>query len=438
MDYVPNRKQEQEELLKAIGAERIEQLFENVKPQLNRPLQLPKPLSEWEIKQTLEQLSLKNTSFRAIFRGAGAYHHYIPSAINQILLRSEFYTAYTPYQAEVSQGTLTAIYEFQTYICMLTGMDAANASMYDAASALAETALMAYAQNERREVVCSNTVHPHYVAAVRTYCQAHDMTIKTNESDISDQTACVMIQYPNFFGEVEDVKALAEKAHANGALFVVCIGDASSMALLEPPASLGADIVVGDAQAFGIPIGGGGPYAGFLAVRKEYIRRMPGRLSGMTKDDRGQTGFILTLQAREQHIRREKATSNLCTNQALMALGATIYLSLLGKNGLQNVAKHSYTNAHRFLEQLQREGFHRIGSAAFYNEFRVKSPVDVNELNARLARIGILGGLALPNNEMLVCCTECITETHMREFVEQVRELKTLPANATASPHPIP
>ncbi len=423
MDYVPNREKERREMLEAIGASSIAELFASFTPKLDRPLRLPEPLPEMELKRLLQSLSEKNARFKSMFRGAGAYAHYQPAAVNQLLLRSEFYTAYTPYQPEVSQGTLTAIYEFQTYVCRLTGMDAANASMYDAGSALAETAIMSFAFNERKEVVCLETVHPHYAEVVKTYCKANGMHVKRRLEDVGAQTACVMVQYPNFFGEIEELKEIGEKTHAAGALFVVCVGDATSLALLAPPGELGADIVVGDVQAFGLPVSYGGPFAGFMAVKKEHIRRMPGRLAGMTVDNRGNQGFVLTLQAREQHIRREKATSNLCTNQALMALAATMYLGFMGKTGLRAAATQSYEKAHKVLEELEALGFARVGTLPFYNEFRVRCPVDVKELNGRLLEKGVLGGLQLPNNEWLVCCTELNSEKDLETIVNTVQEM---------------
>ncbi len=422
MDYVPTKNRAA--LIESIKANSIEELFESYKPRLDRPLKLDPGLSEFELRKKLEGLAAQNTQFRAVFRGAGAYSHYCPAAVNQLILRSEFYTAYTPYQAEISQGSLTWIYEFQTYICRLTGMDVANASMYDGASALAETVFMANASNEKRQVVVEGAVHPHYLEAVETYAQAHDMEVELGLSRVSsERTSAVIVQYPDFYGAVNDLAEAAKKAREANALFVVCIGDATSLAVLHPPGKSGADIVVGDVQAFGLPASFGGPYAGFMAVKNEHVRKLPGRLSGMTLDAKGRRGFVLTLQAREQHIRREKATSNICTNQALMALWATIYLSLMGRTGLADAATLSYRKSHQLKDKLASAGFVPVGDKPFYDEFLVESPVDPRRLNAALAKKGILGGLPVGKDRILFCCTELSEERHMDEIVKTSKEL---------------
>ena len=422
MDYVPTKNRAA--LLESIKANSVEELFDLYKPRLGRALKLEPGLSEFELRKKLEGLATQNTQFKAVFRGAGAYSHYCPAAVNQLILRSEFYTAYTPYQAEISQGSLTWIYEFQTYICRLTGMDVANASMYDGASALAETVFMANASNEKRQVVVEGAVHPHYLEAVKTYAQAHDMEVGLGLSRVSsEKTSAVIVQYPDFYGAVNDLAEAAKKAKEADALFVVCIGDATSLAVLRPPGKFGADIVVGDVQAFGLPLSFGGPYAGFMAVKNEHVRKLPGRLSGMTLDAKGRRGFVLTLQAREQHIRREKATSNICTNQALMALWATIYLSLMGRTGLVDAATLSFRKAHQLKDKLASAGFVPVDDKAFYNEFLVESPVDPQKLNSALAKKGILGGLPVGKDRLLFCCTELSEEKYMDEIVKTSKEL---------------
>ena len=424
MDFIPVTGKEQQEMLAKIGRTSVAELFSNMKPALGRELKLSRPLTEFELRGHMSAIEAKNTKYKATFRGAGAYNHYMPSPINHMLLRGEFYTAYTPYQAEISQGTLQAIYEFQTYICRLTGMDAANASMYEGASAAAEIALIANAKTQRGEIVIVPGVHPQYGETLKTYCDAHDMAIRRGLENITDKTAAVVVQNPNYYGEVEELAAIGKAAKEKGAVFAVIINEASSLALLEPPGKYGADIVVGEAQALGNPVGYGGPYLGFMACKNEFIRRMPGRLSGMSVDAQGRRGFTLTLQAREQHIRREKATSNLCTNEALLALASTIYLALMGPKGFRDAAKTSYKRAHELEAGLRKIGFTSMNSKPFYNEFRMKSPVDVAKLNTALHHAGYLGPLDLGNNEALFCCTEMVGEEDISELVSIAKNLK--------------
>ncbi|MBI5159121.1 aminomethyl-transferring glycine dehydrogenase subunit GcvPA, partial [Candidatus Micrarchaeota archaeon] len=344
--------------------------------------------------------------------------HYVPSALNHLLLRGEFYTAYTPYQPEISQGTLQAIYEFQTFVCLLTGMDVANASMYEAGSACAEAINLACAETGKSKVVFANKLNPQYESTIKTYSEACGFEVAEK---LDDGVACVLVQNPDFFGSIEDLSALSAKAKTVGALLVVCVGDASSLALLKPPGECGADVVVGDLQAFGNGLSFGGPYGAFMAVRKELVKRIPGRLVGRTLDVDGKQGFVLTLQAREQHIRREKASSNICSNQALNALAATIYLSLLGGEGLKNVATVSFERAHLLQRKLGELGFTLVRDAPFYNEFLVRSPVEVKKLNNALAEKGILGGIEFSAREWLVACTELNSEKEIEEFVEIVK-----------------
>jgi glycine dehydrogenase subunit 1 len=404
------------EMLKTARVGSIDELFAGVEPKLGRNLNLPPPMSELELAGHMKDLSNKNRPLKN-FIGSGSYDHYIPSAINHIISRSEFYTAYTPYQAEVSQGTLQAIYEFQTYICILTGMDVANASMYDGASALAEAAFLSCDATERDEIAVITALDPNYMRVLRTYCEAHGIQISR---ELTDRCACVIVQNPDFEGNVHDIMSFAEKAHGLGALLVVSVTEATSLALLEPPGSCGADIVAGEAQAFGNPVSFGGPMLGYMAVKREHLKRIPGRLSGMTTDSSGRMGFVLTLQAREQHIRRERASSNICSNQALCALSATVYLALMGKTGLRNVANLSYLRAHRLQERLSGLGFRLENSKPFYNEFVVKCPVNPEKIIHALAKRGIAAGADLGNHRMLVCCTEKNSETDIDEYVKTV------------------
>jgi len=337
MDYVPVTEEDKKIMLARIRVQSINDLVGAFRPAIsNESLDLPAPLAEQDLVQHLKNLSKQNKILR-YFVGAGSYNHYIPSALTHLVVRGEFLTSYTPYQAEVSQGTLQAIYEFQSFMCQLTGMDVANASLYDGASALAEAALMAAAYTGRKRITVGNNINPQYFEVLKTYCDVADLEISRNPA--CEETACVLTQNPDFYGNVENLFYLSEQAHKAGALFVTCVVEATSLAIIEPPGNYGADIVVGEGQSFGIPVNFGGPYLGFMAVRDYLLKKMPGRISGMTTDNAGNRGFVLTLQAREQHIRRERATSNITTNVALNALAATVYLALMGRTGLTRVAK---------------------------------------------------------------------------------------------------
>ncbi len=417
MNFIPNTKSEIEEMLRAVGAKSIEELFKGFEPKLKRELNLAQPMSELELAEHMRALSKKNKPLK-YFTGGGAYDHYIPSAVGHIVSRSEFYTAYTPYQAEVSQGTLQAIYEFQTFMCMLTGMDVANASMYDGASALAESAFIACDATGRNEVAVLNALNPNYARVLKTYCDAHGIKIR---NEVTEKSACVVVQNPDFEGNVHQLEEFAEKAHGVGALLVACVVEPTSLALLKPPGECGADIVAGEAQALGNPVSFGGPFLGYIAVKKEQMKRIPGRLCGITTDAKGNRGFVLTLQAREQHIRRERAGSNICSNQALCALAATVYLSLMGKTGLRNVAKLSYERAHELQRRLCEMGFQLENKKPFYNEFVVKCPVKPRKITGALARKGISAGMELGGERMLVCCTEKNSEQDVEEYAGAVK-----------------
>ncbi len=417
MDYVATTEKDQKSMIKQIGINSIEDLFTDFKPQLSKKLELGNSLSEMELINYMTNLSKKNKVLK-YFVGAGAYDHYSPAVINHLILRGEFLTAYTPYQPEISQGFLQAIYEFQSYICLLTGMDVANASLYDGASALAEAALLSSSHTNKSHIFVSEGLNPNYLQVLKTYCKGADLEIT---DQIDDKTACVIAQNPDFHGNVENLQHLADKAHKVNALFVTCITELTSLAIFSHPGHYGADIVVGEGQSLGIPVSYGGPYLGFLAVKNFLLKKIPGRIVGMTTDKNGEKGFVLTFQAREQHIRRERATSNITTNQALLALMATIYLSTMGRTGLINVAKTSYRRAHLLQNKLQEIGFELLNKHPFYNEFLVKSPRSSQSILSSLCENNILGGLDLDDDKILICCTEKNSIQDINEYVSKVK-----------------
>jgi len=419
-------------MLDSIGLKSAEDLFDSIPEtlRLRRPLNTPAPLAETELLTRFEQMGARNNGAqRTSFLGGGAYSHYIPTVVDHILSRSEFFTAYTPYQPEISQGTLQTIFEFQTLVCQLTGLEVANASMYDGSTALAEAVLMAERVTKRSKIVASRSIHPQYLEVVETYVQHAGIHLEGVAYDnqtgqagaglaaaIDDQTAAVVVQSPNFFGCIEDLTALAEAAHAKGALLVVAVTEAISLGLLKSPGHCGADIVVAEGQSFGVPLSFGGPYVGLFATREKYARQIPGRLVGEAYDKIGRRGFVLTLATREQHIRREKATSNICTNEGLIALAATVYLETLGRKGIQEVAQHCLQKAAYAAKQISAlPGFSLPFSGARFNEFVVRAPINASELLARLGDKGIDGGIALSRfwsdnpNDFLVCVTEINT-----------------------------
>jgi glycine dehydrogenase subunit 1 len=440
--YIPNSPDERAEMLEQIGVASIENLFDSVPEQLRlrRPLDVPAAMSELDLLNRFEALGASNQAAQRIsFLGGGAYSHYIPTIVDHLISRSEFFTAYTPYQPEISQGTLQAIFEFQTLVCQLTGMDIANASMYDGSTAMAEAVLMAERVTRRTKVIASSAIHPQYLEVAHTYVQHAGIDLQHAQFDsetgltpvtafdsIDEQTAAIVIQSPNFFGGIEDVAALAEKAHAVGALLIVTVTEAMSFGLLRSPGACGADIVVAEGQSFGVPRSYGGPYVGLFATRDKYARQIPGRLVGEAYDKHGRRGFVLTLATREQHIRREKATSNICTNEGLIALAATIYLETMGRRGVQEVAEQCTQKAHFAARQIsQIQGFSLPYSGPFFNEFVVRAPMDAEKLLAKLAsEKGIDGGIALsrfdPNrpNDFLVCVTETNTRAQIDALVD--------------------
>ena len=422
MNYTPITENNREEMLKRIGVRSINDLLMDLKPPLSEKLALSEPMSELELLEYMRNISQKNKILK-YFIGAGSYNHYIPSAVNHLLMRGEFLTGYTPYQAEMNQGTLHTMYEFQSYICLLTGMDVANASMYEGSSALAEAVLLSSSYNGRNCIFVKNGLNPQYLEVLKTYCEGADLRIV---NEIDESTACVIAQNPDFYGNVENLQYISEQAHKVGALFITCVVEPTSLAILEPPGNYGADIVVGEGQSFGIPVNFGGPYLGFMGVKSFLLKKIPGRICGMTTDSKGNKGFVLTFQAREQHIRRERATSNITTNVALMAIASTIYLALMGRNGLINVAKLSYSRAHLLHNKLKNMGFEPLNKKPFYNEFIMKAPSrSLENISSNLLKNGILGGLNLAEDKILICCTEMNTVQDIESYVSIIKETTT-------------
>ena len=444
MAYIPHTEQEREQMLAAIGVDKVEDLYHAIPEEVRFPdLDLPDPISEMEAMDEVFALSEANLEVRhtACFLGAGAYNHFIPSVVDHILRRNEFYTAYTPYQPEISQGTLQAIFEYQSLISNLTGMEVSNASHYDGATALAEAVILALNQHrgKRSTVVLSPTIHPQYREVVRTYTQGMGLKIKgddslDNEVDhlidlIDEDTTLVAVQYPDFLGRITDFTELGKASQEAGALLCVVVNP-TALGLLTPPGDFGADIVVGEGQPLGIPLSYGGPYVGIFTTREKYVRKMAGRLVGETVDTRGQRGYVLTLTPREQHIRRDKATSNICTNQGLMALAAAVYLTSLGKSGLRKVAELCYHKAHFAAEKISElEGYAIWNEGPFFHEFVVACPQSVSDINERLLTYDILGGYDLGQdypelkNHMLIAVTELTTREDIEDLTLALAEV---------------
>ncbi len=445
MRYIPNSPEERLEMLEAVGLSSPDELFRSIPKdvQLNRSLDIIDPLAESEVIAVMEGFAANNTAAsKPSFLGAGVYSHFSPTVVDHLIQRSEFFTSYTPYQPEISQGTLQYIFEFQTLICQLTGMEVANASMYDGSTAMAEAYLMAQRVTRRNKIVVADSVHPEYREVARTYTQHGEANIVTagfNEktgrvadlSALDDTTAALVVQSPNFFGCIENLERLASAAHAVGALLIVVVTEAISFGLLKSPGECGADIVVGEGQSFGIPMSFGGPHLGLFATQEKFVRQMPGRLCGVAYDKNGSRGFVLTLSTREQHIRREKATSNICTNQGLIALAATIYMETMGKKGLQEVAMQNAQKAAYAAKKIAEiDGFEIAFSAPTFNEFVVRASKPAEEILAKLREEnGIVGGLALSryysdrSNEFLVCVTETMKKEQIESLTEGLRSI---------------
>ena len=430
--YIPNTIAEQDDLLAAVGLSSVDELFADIPDDYrNPPLRLPDPMSELEIQRELGAMAGRNRPLSSgpSFLGAGSYYHFIPSIVKAVMTRGEFLTAYTPYQPEVSQGTLQVIFEFQTMISALYGMEVANAGMYDGATSLAEAVLMACRVTRRQQVVVSDTVAPAYRQVIATYCQAQGIAIDIVPTadigaNVTEATAGVVAQYPNFYGGLDDLADLAATAHDDGALLVVS-ADPLAMGMLKPPGDFGADIVTGEGQPIGIPPSFGGPYLGLFSCKQQYIRQMPSRLVGRTTDTQGRTGYVLTLQTREQHIRRERATSNICTNEALYALASTIYLAAMGRHGLRQVAELCYHKAHYAAAAIaELDGYSLLQSGEFFQEFVVSCPEAPVKINRRLMERNILGGLDVSDrfdNGMLLCVTEMNSREDIDALVDALR-----------------
>ena len=441
MTFNPQTRDDRTVMLGTVGVEDVTDLFESIPRSVRFPdLDLAPALTEMDAERRLRALANQNLVAEPgrTFLGAGSYQHYVPAAVNAIVSRGEFYTAYTPYQPEVAQGTLQTIYEFQTMVADLFGTEVANASIYDGATALAEGALVSVSSSRnKRRIVVAGTVHPSYREVLRTYLSGLPVELvelplpetgfTTEIEDVrgalSDDLACLVVQYPNFFGGIEDLRGLADAAHEAGGLLVAATYPVP-LGLLRSPGALGADVVAAEGQALGIAQSYGGPYVGLLGTRQRYVRQLPGRLAGMTADASGKRGFVLTLQTREQHIRREKATSNICTNQGLMATAATVYMATLGPAGFREVALRSYQNAHYLADCIARlPGYELPLAAPFFHEFVVRSPLPASEVNGHLREAGIIGGLELGrfdaklDRDLLVCATEVHDRSALDRFV---------------------
>jgi glycine dehydrogenase subunit 1 len=443
MRYLPNSAEDRARMLRTMRLDSVEELFAQIPQQLRiqEPLRIPGPLSEAEILEFFRQAATSTSRDYVSLLGAGAYHHYRPVVIDALLSRGEFLTAYTPYQPELSQGILQALFEFQTLIAQLTGMEVANSSLYDGSTATNEAVLMAMRITRRDRVVLCRTLHPEYRQVIETYGQnlgvdlvevpysgSGAVDLSRLEIAVNDETAAVVVQSPNFFGCVEPVEDAASIAHQHGALLIVTVPEPLSMALVNPSAA--ADIVCGEAQSFGVPMAFGGPSCGFLATKEKFVRQMPGRLVGQTTDHRGRRGFVLTLVTREQFIRREKATSNICTSQSLCALAATIYLCLLGKTGLRKLAEHNLAKAHYAARELESaSGLGAPFTAPYFNEFVVKTPGRADDLLEGLQHEGIIGGLELERfypelaNHLLICVTEVVGRDAIDRMAAMYRQL---------------
>jgi len=453
MRYLPKSPADRAAMLKAIGIRSVDELFSPIpaKFRLTRDLAVPRQMAESEIVDWFKQRAKENGEGYTSFLGAGAYSHYRPVVIDALVQRGEFLTSYTPYQAEFAQGTLQAIFEFQTMISELTGMDLANASMYDGSTGAAEAVMMAVRITGRRSAAIARSVHPEYREVLSTYATDQAIPLKTLsftdsgtidleelEKAVGDDTACVLVQSPNFFGTIEDVEAIAEIAHKRGALLIVSIAEAASLGIVEPPRT--ADIVAMEAQSFGVPLGFGGPYCGVLATKDKFVRQMPGRLAGQTVDKNGKRGFVLTLATREQHIRREKATSNICTNQALVALMVNIFMTVYGKIGLRELAKQNLAKTAYAADQFSKHAKVLFAGAPRFNEFVVQTSEDPYAINSRLLEQKIVGGFPLKKfypefgNAALWCCTELTTRPMIDTAVGLVAESERSVLSKDAEP----
>jgi glycine dehydrogenase subunit 1 len=444
MRYLPHTAEDRSDMLAAIGVASIDDLFADIpkSKRLKDPVGLPKHKSELEVSRTLRAISRKNHAAAdgPFFVGAGAYRHHVPAMVDHIIQRSEFLTSYTPYQPEISQGTLQYLFEFQTQVANLTAMEVANASMYDGSTGTAEAVLMAHRLTKRRKAVLSGGLHPHYRETVRTVSDMAGDRLVALDPDpggmddvlaaIDETTSCVVVQTPSFYGQLIDLKPIAEKAHAEGALLVAVFTEVVSLGLIEPPGAQGADIVVGEGQSIGNALNFGGPYVGLFATRQKFIRQMPGRLCGLTVDVEGKRGFVLTLSTREQHIRREKATSNICTNSGLCCLAFTAHMTLLGETGLRRMAEANHVRACQLAEALAAVPGVEVLNPAFFNEFTVRLPRPAAEIVEALARLGIMAGVPVSRlepdrpelaNLLVVAATETTIDDHIQTYAEALK-----------------
>jgi glycine dehydrogenase subunit 1 len=444
MPYIPHTDTNIKEMLAAANVANLDNLFSSIPKELrlSQPLALPSPLSEIEATKLLCELANQNTNVAQTpsFLGAGCYNHFVPAVVDHLSARSEFYTAYTPYQPETSQGALTTIFEYQTMMCELTGMEVSNASLYDGATALAEAILMALHTTNKKKVIISKTIHPEYRATVRAWLEDWDVNIveldftdgvtslEALEKKLNNNTACVAYQSPNFFGIIEPADEIAKLVRQHENTMLINVVNPMSLGLLKTPGDYGVDIVVGDAQPLGNRMSFGGPHLGFMATKMAHIRKMPGRIVGETTDAKGQRGFVLTLSTREQHIRREKATSNICSNQALCAIRTAIYLSAVGKTGLKQVAELNLQKAHYAADRISKiPGFKLLFSGPYFNEFVIECPKNPEQINKKLLKNNIIGGLALKRfypklkNTMLLCVTELNTKEEIDNLIEKLR-----------------
>ncbi len=433
--FVPNTKEQQLEMLREIGYEKLDDLFAHIPDdvKLDGELNLPEGMSEMEVGAAMKKLAAKNVVYDSVFRGAGAYKHFIPAIVNSVISNETLQTAYTPYQAEISQGVLQSIFEYQTMICDLTGMDVSNASVYDGATAAGEAVAMCRGRKSNRALV-SACIQPSVMKVIETYCFGNEMELvvvpeKDGVTDLealkelmTDDTSCVLIQHPNYYGNLEDAGAIGEIAHSvKNCRFIMSVNPIS-LGILKTPAEYGADFAIGEGQPLGLPLAFGGPYLGFMASKDAMKRNLPGRIVGQTVDHNGKTGYVLTLQAREQHIRREKASSNICSNQALCALAVGVYMASMGPGGIKEVATQCYSKAHYMAEQLAGIGF-EVENKDFFHEFVTASDKDVHDILGALEKEGILGGYPLDLHRILWCCTEMNSKADIDKVVEILKEV---------------
>lgn len=433
--YIPNTQEERLGMLNEIGFQSMDDLFAHIPDdvKLKDGLNIPEGMTELEVRRKMEAIAGKNRVFPTVFRGAGAYRHFIPATVNSVITKENLLTAYTPYQAEISQGILQSIFEYQTMICDLTGMDVSNACVYDGATAAAESLAMCV-ERKRKKVLVSEAILPDALETMKTYCfgsgvELELLPVKDGVTDLEalkkaldEQTACVYIQHPNYYGNLEAAGEIGGLAHEAGAKFVMGVNPIS-LGILKTPAEYGADVAVGDGQPLGLPIAFGGPYLGFMTCTEAMMRKLPGRIVGQTTDHDGKTGYVLTLQAREQHIRREKASSNICSNQALCALAVSVYMATMGNEGIRSAAVQCTSKAHYLSEKLEEAGFHTENKGGFFHEFVTVSETPAEKALAALEEKGILGGYPLDDKRILWCCTEMNTKAEMDEVVRILKEV---------------